>query len=213
MRPRRPISIAAALAAALLLAGCQTPVVTMINPPGWGGASAPAETSSAAATIDEVRFADVPSICGIPSGTLDDGALAPAPNSTPIGGGSTTPVASEVRLADDPGTGKPLVSFGADAGGAVGAAAVFSCTIDGVEYRDRVVVWDASLQPLGVINLSTLRGTGPVSGTELVVDPVSVRVTFFEVGEGTPAEPAGTRMQVPLTVEGGHLAVGALTIG
>lgn len=213
MRLRRSLVLAAASATALLLlTGCQTPVVTMVNPPGWGGATAEPAPAPVGPTVDEVESAGVPSVCGLPAGTLADGVLGATPNAVPIGGQATAQ-ADDVRIAESPATGEPIVGLAADRVGTIGAAAVFSCTTAGVESRDRVVVWSGALEPLGAINLASLRGTGPVVGLDVEILGPRAMVTFQEIGTGTIDAPAGARMLVPLTVENGQVVVGALTVG
>lgn len=210
MSARRFVTVVAAAASMLLLSGCHSPVVTMVTPPGWVNEGP--KSAAAGPTLDEVRFAVVPSVCGAPGGALQDGALVPAPASTAIGGGQADPAATSIRIADDPVTGAPLVALAADADGAVGAAAIFACEFGGDLHLDRVVVWDAELEPVDVIDLAALRGTGDVVGLAMTVGGETVRVQFQEVGSGTSTEPKGEVLRVPLTIDTGQLVVGALTI-
>lgn len=183
----------------------------MVTPPGWGSEQTEAAPEPDVATQEEVFAATAPGMCGVPSGELADGVLPTAPPAQALGDEPLEPAATDVRIAVAQDTGEPIMAIPETGGGEIGAAAVFSCEIEGAVAVDHVVVWDASLEPIGAINLSALRGAAPVVGDAVEVAGATVEVGFRDVGDGTVAEPGGAAFSVPLTVEGGQLIVGALT--
>ncbi|GGA65015.1 hypothetical protein GCM10011490_14560 [Pseudoclavibacter endophyticus] len=214
MKSRRAVVVGVtALATASLLAGCSAGVITMVTPPGWGNSTTEAAPPPSGPAREEVLSASVPSMCGVPGGDLDDGVLQIDPSAVALGDGAGEPMATGLRVAHDPATDEPIIAVAERNDGAIGAAAVFTCVYDGTASSDRVVVWDAGLEPIGVIDLAPLRGLGPVVGQAIAITGETARVAFQEIGDGTADAPAGAELRVPLTVTDQRLVVGALTLG
>ena len=209
MSLRRSLLAGAAVVASLTLAGCQVPVVTMIAPPGFGQAQASTEARTGP-TLDQVRFAALPALCGLPAGQLVDGTLQVPESASQLGADPTTTPAESVAIAREAGTGRPFVALAQEADGIIGAAAVLQCSSPGSITRDRIVVWDGAMQPIGAITLSTLRGQGAVAATALQIDGASVRVSFTGADADGQVVAGGERLSVPLSVDQGHLVVGAI---
>lgn len=204
-------SAVAAVLLAFGVSGCQTPVSTIIDPPGWNAAASTASPEPAGPTLEELRSAATPSLCGLPAGELQAGEVVVAESAAPIGQREDE-VATGARLSLDD-DGQPLATLAASSGAAIGAAAILECDLAEGTLADRVVVWDGALQPIGAIDLAALRGGEPVTGTAIELDATSVRVRFQELDADGSLDPAAV-FTVPLTVERGRVVVGdALTVG
>lgn len=200
------------------LSGCAAPIVTIADPPqqtsragtfSAGHGKAPLTGSQAAV---QLGAAEVPALCGLPPAVLADGALSATPAASPADPGAELP-ASHISIARDEAD-EPIAVLGGSPRAAIAGAAAFECLFDGgARARDRVVVWDAGLRPLGAIDVSSVRGEGPAAivAIELVGD--GARVSFRPALPDGSAHAVAPVSIVTITAQDGQLLVGRVTVG
>ncbi|KAB1659505.1 hypothetical protein F8O01_06155 [Pseudoclavibacter chungangensis] len=203
-------AVVVALSAALVLTGCQAQLVTIVDAPGWGNAQSEASVAPGGPIMADVLEADVPSLCGIAKGKLAGGTLVASSTSLPIDSAGG-PVASEAVVARDPGTGKPHVALATSPDATLGAAAIVDCVVEDAVQRDRVVLWDGALNPLGAINIAGLRGPGAVYATSIELDGDAALVTFVAADQSGQPKAGATAYRVSLAVVDGIVTVGEIT--
>jgi|GEM_PF-2926514 len=210
------VGISAALVAAL--SACAAPVVTIGEKPTWGNTSqATAGPAASPSGAQALEGASVPPVCNTQGGTLRGGLLV-EPGATAAA--VPTPGMRAPQIAADDATGavvmavrdgvelaRPGSSAAPGASSAAGTvvvapqpaltagdaavAAVIECTSDGVRYRDRLVVWTAALDPMGVINVSALVPTGRALTTDVsIAADGSITVGWDVVAGGVQPGPA-----------------------
>jgi hypothetical protein len=145
---RRIIPVAAVATLVLLASGC---TITIPFPPGT---ATPAQSSTPSPvatplTVEQMRSAPVPSVCGQPAGKLSDGTLG-----TPGGG------KGGVTIATYGADSQPAFLAWQGADGAAYAALVVDCDQGGVAWPPHVIFYSAGPTVLGEVDVAKVVGNG-----------------------------------------------------
>lgn len=217
MSRRRGIIAPLAVALACGLSGCAAPIVTIADPPqqtsraGTFSAGPGRAAITGSQAVAQLGAAEVPALCGLPPAALADGVLNATP-AAPADPGAEPP-ASQASIARDE-AGEPIAVLAGSPQAAIGAAAAFECVFDGgARARDRVVVWDAGLRPLGAIDMSSVRGEGPAAIVAIELVGGGARVSFRPALPDGSAHATAPVSIVTITSEDGQLVAGRVSVG